>query len=341
MIDFSPTKYDTLGVYVLGSGRASNAILSAFQILANSEKKLLPRIKVIKMSRAEGLVEPSTEREFSVCVIATPHALHAPQLIEADKLGFDLIFCEKPAAVDLDQIKALSDLKTPVAIMHGYRQSWGVHKIKKLVEENSLGELVSVEGRYWQSSVSQKRRDIQNSDTRVNWKNDTTLSGYGDVVLDLAPHWMDAACFVTGSTQITGSVWKSFASHEASHRDTHVHLSGLIGDKVKFFGSVSKITHGYGNFFEMCVLGTEAMAEWTFSSPDQIKVSRGSEIQILQRSVSEKNASDFAPGHSLGWLDGYVNIIAAAMRLENYSNKTFCSYPNLADHLNVMEFLLR
>lgn len=126
-------------------------------------------------------------------MIATPHALHSKAILEADKSGFKLIVVEKPVAVSLDQVKSLRSVKTPVAVLHGYRQSWGIQTLKKMIDEGSLGDIISIEGKYWQSSSAQKALQGTKS---TSWKNDPSLSGEADTLVDLASHWADACRFL-------------------------------------------------------------------------------------------------------------------------------------------------
>jgi len=61
----------------------------------------------------------------ALLVLANPHALHAPRLLEAATRGYRYAICEKPAAVDLAQASQLEGLPLHTWICHGYRLLWG------------------------------------------------------------------------------------------------------------------------------------------------------------------------------------------------------------------------
>lgn len=55
---------------------------------------------------------------------------------------------------DLGQIQALKDVKTSVAILHGYRMMWGPQTLHQMLTAGEFGQIISLESRYWQSSVA-------------------------------------------------------------------------------------------------------------------------------------------------------------------------------------------
>ncbi len=128
-----------------------------------------------------------------------------------------------------------------------------------------FGTLISIEGRYWQSSAAR-------TPTRGSWKNDPALGGRFDVLLDLATHWADLVTHIYGRLPDRTSVRRSFVNAAAAHRDTHVHLTMEFGDLVSF-GSVSKTVHGAENTLELEILGERASASWAFEDRLERRVS--------------------------------------------------------------------
>lgn len=139
--------------YVLGSGRAAQALLKSLAVLKITDSFEFE--EAIHVKRDQSLKGLTKKEVFSLLIIANPHALHAPKIIEADG-EFNLIITEKPVCTSLEEIEALKKVKTPVAVCHGYRQSWGIQTLKKMIQEGALGEIISIEGRYWQSSTAQR-----------------------------------------------------------------------------------------------------------------------------------------------------------------------------------------
>ena len=200
-------------------------------------------------------------------VIANTHAQHTPRLLEAAELGYRFAICEKPVAVDLDQIGALEGLPLATWICHGYRLLWGPQELKRALAAGRFGRLVSIEGRYWQSSATR-------TPAVGSWKDSPKLAGRFDVLLDLATHWADLVTHIYGRLPDRTSVRRWFVNAASPHRDTHVHLTMEFGDLIGF-GSVSKTVHGEGNKLELEILGEHASASWSFEQPDVITWGEG------------------------------------------------------------------
>src|SRR6185369_8855913 len=134
--------------------------------------------------------------------------------------------------------------------------------LKQMLESGIFGELISIEGHYWQSSAAQKA--LEPAGKPHPWKNDPALSGGSDAFIDIAVHWVDMAAYLMGESSFKGSKWLSYANAEAPHRDNHVHLNLEFSKDKRAMVSVSKTVHGASNDFEITVLGTEQSATWNF-----------------------------------------------------------------------------
>jgi predicted dehydrogenase len=319
--------------YILGSGRAAQALLKSLSILELSEKEF-EFAKPIQLERNQSLKNLDIREEFPILLIATPHALHASQILEANG-KFKLIVSEKPLCTSLKEIDMLKKVSTPVALCHGYRQSWGVQTLKKLIQADELGEIISIEGRYWQSSTAQ-RFLIKNS--AQSWKNNPELSGPFDALLDIGTHWADAANFLMPTKLESIQTWLSYVNSEAPHRDSHIHLYMNFEKDKKAMASISKNIHGASNHFEINVIGSKKFATWKFLEPDTLELSEGSKKAFITREESHWGSTQSAH-HALGWLEGYVEILKQSLR--NVTKKSFVAYPNLEDGLWIMEKLLK
>lgn len=166
--------------FVMGSGRAARAMREAMRVveIAVPEISFLPLRQLARGESPKGITAGA---ENPILFIANPHGLHAPSILEADSEGYQLIVVEKPAAVSLDEVRALSRIKTPVAVCHGYRQMWGVQTLRRQVEAGEFGQIIAVEGRYWQSSSAQSSMAETKS---PSWKNDPRLGGTSDTLID-------------------------------------------------------------------------------------------------------------------------------------------------------------
>ena len=77
---------------LVGSGGAAAALRHALA--------LYPDDVAAPRSVPRGAPLPPPDPERSLLVLAGPHALHTPRLLEAAALGYRHAICEKPAAVD-------------------------------------------------------------------------------------------------------------------------------------------------------------------------------------------------------------------------------------------------
>lgn len=320
--------------FVVGSGRAAQALMESFRLLEINRPNFYVK-EFHRLARGQKLQGITKGVENPVLLIANPHGLHAQTLLDAEKESFKLIVVEKPAAVSLKEVEALRLLKTPVAVCHVYRQMWGIQKLKSKIVAGEFGQVIAIEGRYWQSSGAQRSLIAGSSNS---WKNDVALSGEFDTLLDIGTHWIDAAMFLAGQTPNQKNIWKSYVNAESAHRDSHVQLSLDFPSGTRAWASISKTVHGAHNHFEINVIGSKKYASWKFLEPDQIEEGVGGVRSFLPRTASEALGSGHSPFHATGWLEGYVEILRQAFdALEGLSGH----YPTLSEQLVMLDFILR
>jgi predicted dehydrogenase len=296
-----------------------NLTIQPFQLISRGEP----------MPDLHGVANP-------ILVIANPHGLHAKAILEGEKAGFKAIVTEKPAAVSPAEVQALKRVKIPVAVTHGYRQMWGIQTLKRLIEAGDLGDVITIEGRYWQSSTAQ--RALEPEVKKDSWKNDPTLSGDYDTILDIGTHWVDAVAYLMEETKFTGSTWLSYANAEASHRDSHAHVALQFSNDRRAMGSISKTLHGFTNHFEVNVIGSLASSTWQFLNPDEIVLGKGNSKSTLNRKDTLLGSQQ-PPFHGVGWLEGYIEIFKQL--LGELSEGGERDYPKLSQSLEVLESLFQ
>lgn len=321
---------------ILGNGRSGQAIAKSLACL----NLIRPELKIempVWLDRGASLADERKKYQNAVLCISNPHGLHAEAILEADQAGFDAILCEKPACVNLEEVKKLRQVKTPAAILHVYRQMWGIQTIKQMVEDGKFGELISIEGRYWQASTAERAIQRGSAPSPKGWKDDPKLSGEYDTYLDVGTHWVDAASFLIGSSPARINGWRSYVNAESSHRDSHIQLS-IDYPKGRAFSSISKTYHGATNRFEINVIGSKMSATWEFMKPDEIFIGEGRDRRVLTRKESILG-SQHPPHHGMGWLEGYIEIasrlLSDAYKLERQE------YPRLERNLDTLEAMLR
>jgi predicted dehydrogenase len=311
--------------FIVGSGRAGSSIREAFGFLKNQMPEIT-WIEPVLVKRDQPLV-PAADG-LSIACIANPNALHADRILEAAKNRFHGIVTEKPACVSLEQVARLREVTNKTAVLHVYRQTWGPQEIRKMMDQKFFGEIVSIEGRYWQSSATVK------SDAQ-NWKNNIALIGPSDALLDVAIHWADMTSFFMARAPDQASGRLTYINADAPHRDTHVHLNLRFGD-VNCFGSISKTFHGGNNNSEIHVIGSKASASWYAQNPDELTIGEGKDRRIMTRKSTELGGHK-PPFHGLGWLEGYIEVIKQ-LTLDVLGKKS--AYPTLKENLDLLSVLL-
>ena len=163
------------------------------------------------------------------------------------------------------------------------------------------------------------------------------LSGEFDTLMDLGTHWADMACYLMGNFKPEISLWRSYVNAAAPHRDTHVHLRMAFGD-VPAMASVSKTHHGFGNHFEIHVIGERQAVSWEFGNPDGVWRGRQGKREWVPR-AEKSPVTEMAPNHGLGWTEGYAMIVDGM--LKKMQGETHWSFPSLDENLSVVSGLIR
>ncbi len=320
--------------FIVGSGMSSKAIAKALSVIQIVDP-VLDIAAPVQIGRHEPLKGLPDSVENPLLCIGNPHGLHAKYIADGEAAGFQDIVVDKPSCVTLDEIASLREVVAQVAVLHGFRQMWGPQSIKRMLDDHEFGDIISIEGRYWQSSAA----DIAfgpDPPMDKDWKSDLGLSGSYDTLIDLGTHWTDLMLFLAGARPKSARVWLSYANAIAPHRDTHAHLYFEFSE-FRTLGSISKTVHGAGNDLEFTIIGTKRAASWTVREPDEIRLSRGNQVSIVRRK-SDRYGSQQPAFHGLGWLEGYTEIIHDFLLCK--AGKDAPPVPTLAENLVVMEVLL-
>lgn len=320
--------------FISGSGMAGKGMAKALGIIGviNPDFQIAPYTKISRGQKLEGLAKGV---ENPLLLIGSPHGYHASQLLEAEAAGFRNIICDKPVCIEKADISKLEKIKAKVAVTHGFRQNWGPQTIRKMIDAGEFGELISVEGRYWQCSAAADALSPTGPD-KNSWKNDRAMNGPYDALVDLGAHYTDMMLFFAGGEKPQKAFgWVSHVNAPAAHRDTHAHVEFHF-PKFRARGSISKTVHGTGNDLEIMVLGSKCAVTWNVERPDELKIAKGTTTTYMQK-PNDKFGSQQPPYHGLGWLEGYVDVIHSY--LLGMAGMP-AHYPTLPDSLKVMDVLL-
>ncbi len=319
---------------IVGHGLAGQAIETALSIV----KALEPDLPLGEIKFADRNLSPLDNlkaRERTIPFIANPHGLHTPWLLATQDLDIPMVFCEKPIAVSQEQLNSLKNLRTRVAVFHGYRMMWGPQTMKRMIDQGEIGKVFGVECRYWQASQAGKYLD--KSDDRSQWKSTVELAGPCDVLLDLGTHWVDLVRFLWTSPVSETSIQKFYPHTSSPYRDSHVTFHFTGSDDSYAMGSASKSAHGAGNELDITVLGSRRSLTWKFSDPDRLEMGQGRERLTITRTRRDVGSS-LPSFHSLGWIEGYVETIRQGLR--EMITKETGQYPSLSDSLATLSLLL-
>jgi len=91
------------------------------------------------------------DREIQAVVLATPHTLHAEQVIAAAKAGKH-VFTEKPFTLTTESalaaVRACAKAKVTLAVGYNWRFQPALQEIRRMIDDGRLGKLLHIEGNF-------------------------------------------------------------------------------------------------------------------------------------------------------------------------------------------------
>jgi len=320
---------------VVGKGMSGRAILNSLAIVSQSDTEL-EILPVQLADRGRPFASYVSDGTENVLFLANPSALHASSIHEGIAAGFSAVAAEKPVCVHPDEIENLRAITTFVSVYHGYRVLWGPREIKRMISAGELGEIFSLEARYWQSSAALPVPD--GVPAGHTWKNDPRLNGPHDALSDLGSHIVDMFLYLMSEKPVRSRCRLFYRNAASAHRDTHVRLLlDFPGDR-QAIASISKTLHGAGNELEFTVIGTRGSATWRFLQPDIVELGKGNRRNVITRN-SPNPSSRTLPFHGLGWIEGYVYITDQTLR--SVSGLSSSPVPTVSEALDAMEVILQ
>ena len=138
------------------------------------------------------------DAEVNAVSIATPPAFHLEYAIAALKKGLN-VYVEKPVTRTAQEAQAMADAvkqyNGKLTVAH-YRRALPMFlHVKKLLADNIIGDIRTVQIRMWKSI----KPDLI-ADSETNWRVQPELSG-GGYFHDLAPHQLDLMLYYFGEPE--------------------------------------------------------------------------------------------------------------------------------------------
>ncbi|MBF7025318.1 Gfo/Idh/MocA family protein [Staphylococcus kloosii] len=132
--------------------------------------------------------------EIDVAIICSPNFCHVEHIIKSLENNCDVL-CEKPLTISLEEANILKNYKEKnfniKAINLNYRNLTVVKKITELLEENRIGEIISVQMSFLKNSAIKRKYFTW----RDNGKSNLSSGALGD----LGIHLLDLSTFITKS----------------------------------------------------------------------------------------------------------------------------------------------
>lgn len=177
------------------------------------------------MELASDLEFALKQPEIKAIVLATPHSLHAQQIIACANAGKH-VFCEKPLTLTLEEAKSAIAACEQNHVVLGVGQNkhfWpSMEKLRQLVASGILGQILHIEGHYSNEHSSKFFSD---------WRESPSESPAGGLT-GTGIHMIEAFTYLMGpSKSVTASV-SSLRSGPDPRDTTTVHVkfaSGLSG----------------------------------------------------------------------------------------------------------------
>ncbi len=265
-----------------------------------------------------------------VCV---PNVLHYPVSKAAMEAG-KAVLCEKPMAMSEAEARSMVEIakarKVANCVNHNLRYYPVVQQIRQMIAHGDLGEVLVVQGTYSQ--------DWLLYDTDYNWRIESKANGPLRVTGDIGSHWMDLVQHLTG-IKITALCADLQTFHKTRKRpkvaietfagktlkpedyeevpiDTEDFASVLVrlGDRARGAYTVSQVSAGCKNRFQMEIYGTRCGVIWNQERPDELWVGhRNSPSQIILKDPSllypgAASYADLPGGHGEGYDDTHKQV---------------------------------
>jgi predicted dehydrogenase len=325
--------------HILGSGLAGGAIAKALALLRITDSDL-PLGDITHIPRDADLKNLKPDGNTVLC-IANPSALHTGRVLEGIETGYRLIVCEKPTSTDKEQLKLLEKAckttNVPIAVLHVYRQLWGIQHLRSMVERGEFGRICAIEGKLWQASRVRHLSSANNSRKKREWANDKQLTGEYGVSLGLGTHWLDTAQFLAGEKLELLACHKDSLRDGSGSDDTYIHYQFRTPHDILVSGSITNMAHGARNDFEIAIIGERASAQWSLMEPDQILMGHGTERGTVYR--HDMTIGSGQPAfHGVGWLEGYIEILRQSYR--HLLGLPYQSYPTIIESNEVISLIL-
>jgi len=295
--------------------------------------------------------------------VCTPNNLHFPISMAALKAG-KAVLCEKPLTMNVAEAKQLVEMakktKLPNCVNHNLRYYPVLQHLRQMIAKGQLGEILVVQGTYSQ--------DWLLYDTDYNWRVEAKHGGKLRCMGDIGSHWMDMIQHLTGlkitalcaeleifhktrkrpkqSVEAFANKMLTAADYDEIKVDTDDYGAVLLhlGKRARGAFTVSQVSAGCKNRFQVEIYGTKGGAIWNQERPDELWLGdRDNPNRLLLKDPSlldpdARSYADLPGGHSEGYDDAHKQVYKRFYR-KVADPKAPVEYPTFADGLWGMTLL--
>lgn len=281
----------------------------------------------------------AVEKRMEVLIIVTPNHLHVPISIAATEAGFH-VFCEKPAAMSLDQARTLKSILAKTQKLYGLAHTYlgypMVWQARHMVSADKLGIIRKVYVEYPQGWLSGHE---ESHSKQASWRTDPAQSGSSGCMGDIGTHAFGLVEFIL-QQQVTSL---------CAEMQTHIQGRRLDDDGAALIRTengasgvliASQVCAGEENGLKIRVYGDKGGLEWAQMSPNAlIYRPLGDAYRVLKAGKGQAGLCDEAldrcripGGHPEGYLEAMANLyrdFARAVRL-HANGQPRCNEPGKA-----------
>lgn len=291
--------------------------------------------------------------------ICTPNNTHYEISQYAIKKGIHVIL-EKPMTVTIEEARLLTELaktyNVVAAVNFHNRMYPATAYIKKIIQENKIGDIFSIQGRYVQDWLLYQ--------TDYSWRLNSATSGKTRAVADIGSHWLDLMTYMTGQKIVevlaefqtvypkrkkaTQPV-KTFESNQNNMAYVDVDIDtediAIITFKTDHnaLGSVyiSQMAAGKSNDISFLISGKESSISWQLDDLEHIHIGhRDQANQILSKNPSLMSdistMISYPAGHTEGFPDAFKQNFKSIYASICNHNKDNINYATFEDGYHQM-----
>jgi predicted dehydrogenase len=257
---------------------------------------------------------PASER-MQVLIIVTPNHLHVPISVAAIDAGFH-VFCEKPAAISLEEARHLKTTLKNRSVLYGLAHTYlgypMVWQAQHMVASGALGNIRKVYVEYPQGWLSANE---ESHNKQASWRTDPAQSGGSGCMGDIGTHAFGLVEFVL----------KQKVTSLCADLQTHVDGRRLDDDGAALIRTeggasgvliASQVCAGEENALKIRVYGDKGGIEWQQMEPNSlIYRSLGQPYQVLRAGMGQPGLCSEASercrvpaGHPEGYLEAMANL---------------------------------